>query len=240
MRRLLISLTVSAVVAILFFVGLPGGTGSPAARTTSVVFASHSVGYNIPECHGLLHTGPYVNIVATGACELESGSTVSGFVKVVPGGSFTAHGSDINGQFTGNEAHFLNLTNMDMQHSIRVQKTSGSVVITGNSVGDDLKVRTSGDVTLSGNTVGNDLWGNRNDDLIISGNTTGRNLWVARNEKAVISLNTVGNDLRANRNVKVAVIENTVAEILGCRQNDVIAGSGNTAAELKGQCEFFF
>ena len=240
MRRLLVGLTVSGIVAILFFVGLPNGAGSPVAGTTSVVFASHSVGYSIPECTGFLHEGPYVNIVATGACELEAGSTVSGFVKVKPGASFTASGSEINGQFTGKEADFVTLTNMDMQRSISVDGTSNQVFIARSSVGQDLKVRDSGDVIIFRNTVGKDLWGNQNDDLKIGGNTVGKNLVAARNDDVIISNNSVGKDLKVGQNEDVVITDNIVVKTLDCRQNDEISGSGNTAAELKGQCEFFF
>lgn len=222
MRRILISLALSSLVALFLFVGVLDGFGITGARTSNVAFASHSVGYAVPTCTGFLHQGPYLNIVATGECELEAGSTVNGKVTVKPGGSFIAENSTINGKLRSNKAGrnppstgvSIKLTNMIITGDVIIKKSTGPVDIAGTTFLKKLHVdRGLKTVTIDGGSTGKDLKVTRNVGQVdvLNLNTVGRNLDASRNGIVFITSNFIDKDLKCKKNASVTVSSNTVS-----------------------------
>jgi serine protease AprX len=87
-------------------------------------------------------------------CTLAPGSTVTGDVKVDPGGTLNDLGASIGGNLKSDHALSVAISGGSVAHDLVVQYTYGAVTVQGAKIGHNLTVTSNpGAVTVSGNSV---------------------------------------------------------------------------------------
>ena len=106
-------------------------------------------------CAGIVTgTAPTIEVPMGSTCTLSSTASVTGDVKVDPGGTLIDLGATIGHDIHTDHATAVTITGGSVVHDVTIQSTYGAVTVQGLSVGHLLNVtNNAGSVSVSGNSV---------------------------------------------------------------------------------------